>query len=266
MKNIKLYSLLCLVTILLTASAFKNGGHAEYKENKKQTGFAVIELFTSEGCSSCPAADAVLAKIQQEKKDQQVYILAYHVDYWNRLGWKDAFSKHAYSERQYKYTGWIKGASVYTPQVVVNGKTEFVGSQEGTLRNAITASLKEQHNTRLLLNGLKVDKSGVTVNYEAENAGIKDVLLFALVQKNARTVVKSGENEGRTLPHVQIVRELQQVTADKASGSITLPLPTGFNTGGYEVIGLVQNSANGGIEAASKVAFATNGTMAVIKR
>src|ERR1700743_2691255 len=81
-------------------------------------GFAVVELFTSEGCSSCPPADQLVARIQQEDKEQPVYILAYHVDYWDRLGWKDAFSDARYSSRQKTYTGWLKIRSAYTPQIV----------------------------------------------------------------------------------------------------------------------------------------------------
>ena len=106
-------------------------------------GFAVVELFTSEGCSSCPPADALVAKVQKESAGKPVYILAYHVDYWNRLGWKDAFSDAAYSARQKQYSHWIKGAEIYTPQAVINGRKEFVGSQEGTLRSTIKADLTE---------------------------------------------------------------------------------------------------------------------------
>src|SRR6187402_1594915 len=92
-------------------------------------GFAVVELYTSEGCSSCPPADELVSKIQKESNGQPVYILAFHVDYWNRLGWKDVFGDAAYSKRQNDYAQYLKLPSVYTPQIVVNGKKEFVGSQ-----------------------------------------------------------------------------------------------------------------------------------------
>ncbi|MES2112408.1 MAG: DUF1223 domain-containing protein [Bacteroidota bacterium] len=105
-------------------------------------GFAVIELFTSEGCSSCPSADALVARVEKEATDKPVYILAYHVDYWNRLGWKDAFTSPEYSARQSQYADWLNLSSVYTPQIVVNGRKEFVGSEEGTLRNAIKSDLE----------------------------------------------------------------------------------------------------------------------------
>ena len=93
------------------------------------TSFAIIELFTSEGCSSCPAADKTVAKLAQEFAGK-VYILGFHVDYWNYLGWKDAFSDSKYSERQKEYAAVFKLDGVYTPQVVVNGSRELIGSKE----------------------------------------------------------------------------------------------------------------------------------------
>src|SRR6476619_4430550 len=96
--------------------------------NEKEPGFAVVELFTSEGCSSCPPADNLLARIQKEDMDKQVYLLAYHVDYWDRQGWKDRFSDAAFTQHQQQYAEWLHLNSVYTPQMVVNGKEEFVGS------------------------------------------------------------------------------------------------------------------------------------------
>src|SRR5476651_2318953 len=139
------------VAVLIIATAF-----AAYAIRSKRkpvitpagNGFVLIELFTSEGCSSCPPADELVARVQKEDKDKPVYILAYHVDYWNNLGWKDQFSSPAYSQRQRQYAAWLK-AEVYTPQIVVNGKKEFVGSEEGTLRNAIQSGLQKQDNSGL---------------------------------------------------------------------------------------------------------------------
>jgi hypothetical protein len=106
-------------------------------------GFAVIELFTSEGCSSCPPADELVARVEKESGGKPIYILAYHGDYWNRLGWRDAFSSLEYSARQNQYAEWLNFSSVYNPQIVVNGPMEFVGSEEGNLRNGIRAGRQE---------------------------------------------------------------------------------------------------------------------------
>src|ERR1700744_6104626 len=132
MKSLKYIATALLVAAgVFIAGAFINKRKVPVTDAGK--GFAVIELFTSEGCSSCPPADALVARVQKESNDKPVYILAFHVDYWNRLGWKDVFSSAEYSERQNQYARWLKLSSVYTPQIVVNGRTEFVGSEEANL-------------------------------------------------------------------------------------------------------------------------------------
>jgi hypothetical protein len=99
-------------------------------------GAVLIELFTSEGCSSCPPADRLLEKLAAENNDK-VYVLSFHVDYWNYIGWKDPFSQARFSQRQRNYARQFSLESIYTPQMVVNGVAEFVGSDEQKLRAAI---------------------------------------------------------------------------------------------------------------------------------
>jgi hypothetical protein len=229
-----------------------------YKANNPITGkgFAVIELFTSEGCSSCPSADELVSKIQKEYKDQPVYILAFHVDYWNRLGWKDMFSNASYTTRQYDYSKYLKTPQVYTPQIVVNGKKEFVGSEEGTLRNAIKGSLKQESAAQITLTGLKTDGDKATLHYQAEGNGTNSMLLLALVQKNAVSNVKAGENKGRNLSHVQIIRELNSVVLTNGRGGVeSINLPKEFNPQNWEVIALIQNTNTGEIIGATKTGF-----------
>src|SRR5471032_1935701 len=115
---------LLIIAVAFAVSAFKN--NPATSKVPANNGFVLIELFTSEGCSSCPPADELVARIQKADKDKAVYILAYHVDYWNLLGWKDQFSNAANSQRQRQYASWLKLSEVYTPQIVVNGKKEFV--------------------------------------------------------------------------------------------------------------------------------------------
>src|SRR5258706_12849303 len=104
-------------------------------------GFAVVELFTSEGCSSCPPADEAMIRLAKEFPEH-VYFLGYHVDYWDQLGWKDEFSNADYTERQQHYSTVFGENSIYTPQAIVNGEKELVGSREGELRNIIQQDLK----------------------------------------------------------------------------------------------------------------------------
>jgi len=247
---------LVIAVIAFSASAFINAKPTKHNSAVAGKGFAVVELFTSEGCSSCPPADELVAKIQKEYKDQPVYILAFHVDYWNRLGWKDGFSNAAYSARQNAYAQYLHLSQVYTPQIVVNGKKEFVGSEEGTLRNAIKSGLQKPSSAQITLNDLKAGQNKATIHYQTEGNEANSVLLLALVEKTARTNVKAGENGGRNLSHVQIIRQFQSTALnDKKTGTESIALPKDFNSQNWEVIALIQNTQTGEITGAAKQDF-----------
>jgi hypothetical protein len=252
MKTTKIFIYLSLLTVIAAvSSAFINLSKAP--GNK---GFAVVELFTSEGCSSCPPADGLVAKLQKESTGKPIYILAFHVDYWNHLGWKDVYSNADYSKRQRDYAHYLKISSVYTPQIVVNGKKEFVGSEEGTLRNALKAELQKEAPAQLTLTNIKADQKQVQVHYQAAGNGSNSVLLLALVQKFAQNPVKAGENRGRTLSHVQIVQKLRNIAlSNNKSGTENIALPNGFNPQTWEIIGLIQNTNSGEITGAARAGF-----------
>ncbi|MBD1394204.1 DUF1223 domain-containing protein [Mucilaginibacter glaciei] len=256
MNTIKIFTALALIVTagLVSAFTFLKAGNNKPIVVTSDKGFAVVELFTSEGCSSCPPADEVIAKIEKEVSDKPVYILAYHVDYWNRLGWKDPFSSAAFSNRQNTYANWLNLSSAYTPQVIVNGKTEFVGSQEGTLRNTITANLRKSPKADLSLKGVNLTGNKALIKYATEG-GADNTLLLALVQKAATIVVKRGENGGRTLSHVQIVSNLQNIPLVAKTGEASINLPDSFSAKNYEVIAFIQNTKTGEINAATKAAF-----------
>jgi hypothetical protein len=214
-------------------------------------GFALLELFTSEGCSSCPAADDLLAKIQKESPDEPVYVLAYHVDYWDRLGWRDTFSDPTFTKRQYAYSNWL-GAQVYTPQVVINGKAECVGSDEPALRRHINDELASVPTAVINLKA-SLKSGSVSLNYQITGKSGDVQLQVALVQKHAISKVARGENSGRTLSHAQIVRKLYPVSIKNGlNGTEVLKAPQGFNTQDWEVIGFLQNAKTGEVIAASK--------------
>src|SRR6187551_4135793 len=126
-----------LLTISFSTASLKK------KTAKEQDGFALIELFTSEGCSSCPPADEALEEIQKKYSDKDVLVLSYHVDYWNKLGWKDIFSDASFTQRQEYYSNIFRLNSIYTPQVVVNGKKEFLGSNKSKLISSVEEQLNE---------------------------------------------------------------------------------------------------------------------------
>ncbi len=240
--------LLCITAVVLSAfTAIKKP-----VDKSPEKGFALIELFTSEGCSSCPPADALVARIQKEDKDKSVYILAYHVDYWNNLGWKDQFSNAAYSQRQRQYASWLKLSEVYTPQIVVNGKREFVGSDESTLRSVIQTDLQKDAVAGLNLTNARIDHDQLSVQYQTGN-GKNEALLIAFVQKAATTQVKNGENGGRTLAHINIVKSLNSITLHQQNGDAAVKLPVGFNEQTWDVVGFVQNTTTGEILSAQKI-------------
>jgi len=252
MRVLKYTATVILVTAVFIASAFINKRKVAATNTGK--GFAVIELFTSEGCSSCPPADAVVAKIQKESNGKPIYILAFHVDYWNRLGWKDVFSSADYSDRQKQYAAWLHSTDgIYTPQIVVNGKTEFVGSEEATLRNAIKTNLQMDAAAQVSLSDVQAGEQKINLHYQTQGNITHAVLQLALIQKTAQTKVERGENAGHTLSHVQIVRQIQTVTLKRADGVTNITLPKGVDVHGGELIAFLQDTSNGVITGATKV-------------
>jgi hypothetical protein len=245
-----------LVGLALTESVVLKG--SGWRAGLDGDGFAVVELFTSEGCSSCPPADELIARTQREDKDLPVYILAFHVDYWDRQGWKDVFSNAAFTDRQRVYAQWFRLSSVYTPEVVVNGRKEFVGSDAASLRGAIREGLQQTGGVTLALSGLRLN--GGRLDWQYKLAGIGSAgarehlsLVAAVVEGNAVTKVKGGENSGRTLSHVQIVRTIRSQLLDgKNAGSGFLDWPAGMNAGEGEVIAFLQDQEDGRIIAATR--------------
>lgn len=262
MRRIKVFAFVpFFIGAIVISAAFTNCKNTAKGNSKapgfEGKGFVLVELFTSEGCSSCPPADDLVARVQKEVGDKPIYILAYHVDYWDRLGWKDAFSSADYTKRQSEYARWLNLSQIYTPQIVVNGKTEFVGSQEGALRNAIKTGLQASSNIQLSLNAIRSANNTASVQYKVDGKtdNAHSVISLALVQKQAVIKVERGENGGRTLAHAQIVRNLQTLPLSKNNGSATITLPAGFDAQGWEIIGFVQNTGNGAVLGVSKTPF-----------
>lgn len=251
MKSIKSNAIIAMIHLFFSVAVF--GQKSTKTETNK--GFAVLELFTSEGCNSCPPADELMGKIQMEYKDQEVYVIAYHVDYWDHQGWKDIFSKAEYTKRQYDYANWFSLPNVYTPQVIINGKQEFVASNETVVRNAIKKILLKPSVANLDLNATVSNKK-LTVNYTVNSNQKNSNLILTVIQKNAKNAVKRGENANKILSHFQIVRHLHTIKLVKnATDKTTISLPDNFNTKDFEVIGFVQNTNTGAIEAVSKIIF-----------
>jgi len=194
-----------------TSFATRAGATAARASTPPQgTGVAVVELFTSEGCSSCPPADRVLSDVAARAKSASlpVYVLSFHVDYWNYLGWRDRFSSSSYSERQRGYASINPSGGTYTPQAVVNGDSECVGSDSSQINALIAAALKRQSRTQIELQARRTD-DGIEVSYRVSGESTGRILNLALVEPHAESAVKSGENSGERLAHVNVVRGFQ---------------------------------------------------------
>lgn len=174
-------------------------------QNKKAP--VLVELFTSEGCSSCPPADKALSFLQKEQPYPQAEVIALseHVDYWDSASWRDPFSAALFSERQTLYGRKLTLQSTYTPQMIVDGRTEFVGSNLGKAAQAIVEAAKtEKGNIDLQLNGnsLKINISNIPKH---ENATV----FLAIAEDGLASNVKGGENSGEYLAHTAVVRSLK---------------------------------------------------------
>lgn len=215
---------------------------------KEQSGFALIELFTSEGCSSCPAADEALEDIQKKYSDKNVLVLGYHVDYWDNLGWKDIFSNPLFTQRQEYYSNIFRLNSIYTPQAVVNGKNEFVGSNKTKLVSSINEQLNEQPTASINLKAALDNSGKIDVSYSSQSPNSKnEQLVLLLVQKMATNKIRRGENEGRTLHHINIVRELYELSIPVKEEKKTFTLPTELKKEDVFVTAFIQNTKTGKI-------------------
>ncbi len=190
----------------------------------------VVELFTSEGCSSCPPADEILRELDRTQpiRGVQIIPLEMHVDYWNDLGWADPFSDPSYSARQRGYASALGSQRVYTPQAVVDGEIEMVGSSGSRLREAI-AGRRRPPSASVELSRKPDGGLDVRVTLAGNGAGRPEVFL-ALTEGGLKTAVQRGENSGRTLPHAPVVRSftrLGAVSGGHFTGSAPLPQKKG---------------------------------------
>ncbi|NVO85496.1 DUF1223 domain-containing protein [Hymenobacter terrestris] len=207
----------------------------------------VVELFTSEGCSSCPAADAALRELEiaQSVPGVEVIALGEHVDYWNRLGWKDSFSSAQFTSRQRDYAADF-GTGSYTPQAVVNGRYEFVGSQRARLVEAIARAARAPRAT-VALSRPAAGTLAVSVSSLPAGTAATEVLL-ALTETGLSSQVGRGENAGRLLHHAAVVRFLRPLGSPAADFTFTTTAPLQLNsswkTQNLRAVVLVQEKAS----------------------
>jgi hypothetical protein len=225
---------------------------------------ALVELFTSEGCSSCPPADELLARLaaQGQVDGVQVIGLEWHVDYWNYLGWRDPFSSAAATERQRDYASLLAAGRTYTPQLVVDGQRQAVGSNQGQVLALIRESaLGPKRPISLALQGDRL-----TISVAAPPAGKPSPatdsppseLWLALTESELRTAVARGENSGQTLRHGPIVRQLRRLTPPKSAAyelTAELTVAAGWQRAALRAVVFLKRPGDGAVVGAAQLSL-----------
>jgi hypothetical protein len=241
--------------LLLAVSACRSSAPAVVSEARadestrasSRDGVAVVELFTSEGCSSCPPADVILG--DEARSNPNVYALGFHVDYWDELGWPDRFASHEYTARQRAYSLSFGTSTLYTPEMIVGGADAFTGSDRARADESIARSLAHAAIVRLSVRAraagphdvTRERTQDVTVEFEAPGAPSDAVVGIAVVQREATTIVRGGENSGRTLRHTNVVRAF--TTVGPTASPVTLPRPESLPSSEGEIVAFVQRTS-----------------------
>ncbi len=239
--------LLCLG---FAAILFARGAPGAKDEMTKPRQPVLVELFTSEGCSSCPPADALLEKLDYDQPvaDAQIIVLSEHVDYWNHLGWKDPYSSAAFSARQVAYARRFGLDGPYTPQMVVDGTAEFNGSDARRAVEAIRQSVAAGAKTAIRI---KLDAAGDGAAIEAgplpAGTAHQANVYLAYARETGTSDVLRGENSGRRLRHVSIVTEIQQIgtVSPNAAFSRQVRLHAIDGSAGFRLVAFVQEPGSG---------------------
>jgi len=201
----------CTITLVALAMTLGLEGAAATESESATARTVLVELFTSQGCSSCPAADRVLTELGAEgARGIEIIPLSFHVDYWNYIGWTDPFSSEAWSHRQSRYAAHFASDRVYTPQVVVDGQSECVGAyRRDVIRHVQRAARRPVQGVLeiTLDTAAELPRLGVVASVDAKATGTVDVLV-ALFETGLTTEVGSGENARRTLHNDYVVRRL----------------------------------------------------------
>jgi hypothetical protein len=231
-----------------TVAVTRMGGESDAEAAPANAVPVLVELFTSEGCSSCPPADNVLAGLERSQSvaGARIVPLALHVDYWDAIGWPDPFSSAQATQRQRGYASF--GSGSYTPQAVIDGRAETIGSRRGRVEQAIAEAAKRPHASIAIDVPAKVGASRsfeVTLKIGAlPPAATSDAeLLVALTQNAVRVAVPRGENAGKTLEHTAVTRQLVVAGPAPPAGATlktTLTLPAAVPAKELRIVAFVQ--------------------------
>lgn len=223
----------------------------------------LVELFTSEGCSSCPSADRLLEQFDRKPiAGAELIVLSEHVDYWNQIGWKDPYSQHFFSDRQSTYGQRFGLDSIYTPQMVVDGTTQFVGSDSSKASKAFAGAIRRPK-IPVHLSTANVDASGglqghIEVGKLESSLGLPEAEVhLALALNHAESQVLAGENAGHKLAHTAVVKSLTRIGVLKQGKSmakdIQLKLDPSSHPNNFRLIAFVQAVQQGPVVGAAEI-------------
>jgi hypothetical protein len=219
----------------------------------------LVELFTSEGCSSCPPADAALAELDRRKSfaGAPVVVLSEHVDYWDHDGWRDPFSSALWTQRQNFYNEHFHLESVYTPQMIIDGAQQVSGNNGPQISQAIEKAATQQDKVTLAITDATWSGDSLQATVAVTNIppAIKGANLYAVIADDADTSsVARGENSGRTLQHVSVVRVMRKVGKLQGpyNGQVQISLPRGTAHGKMRLILFAQKGDNGQVFGATQ--------------
>lgn len=219
------------------------------KQAEDSSRVVIVELFSSEGCSSCPPADVALAELSSAARSDGVTVvgLEHHVDYWDRLGWKDPFSSSTSTARQTRYASARGGDSIFTPEAVVDGVVSLVGSR----RSALEQVIGERAARRGIPMRIRVAAGGTAAHVEIDAAPPRAAdLVVAVTDSGLSTAVQAGENAGETLRHGPVVRWLRSAGPAEA-GAFDVPIDAPPAPGTRAVVAMVQARPQGEIFGAA---------------
>ena len=220
----KFGSLIAAVILVLAAKPFVNARQAGMASSSSANAQPVVlELFTSEGCSSCPPADALLKQLDEAGQMNGIEVIAIeeHVDYWDHQGWADPFSSHSWTERQERYAQAFGRDGAYTPQLVINGRGELVGSNQNKVQQKIIEAAKIPAAVlRLSTTNMSSNSAEFSVAIEsAPPEAASAELWLAVTERGLSSNVLRGENGGRNLSHAPVLRSLTRVRAQRPGSS-----------------------------------------------
>lgn len=240
-------------SILLLATLF----FWEIGFSQTRKSFAVVELFTSEGCSTCPPAEKLLSEIHMSagRNNEKILCLEYHVDYWNNKGWKDPFSSFQYTLRQKNYTSVLNEESIYTPMMIVNGNESFTGSDEAKAKAAIAKALSQAEGIQLkaVIDSTKRDTA--FVSFQSSKTDKNFFIRIAITENQLVSKIVKGENSGKTLTHDHVVRVFFSGEMGDGKGQLKIPLKKFVPKGDCELVAFIQHKQTMKILAAARDFF-----------